>query len=203
MKKTAWVHMLGERIEMVENDFKTRCLHSGGGSEPPLLLLHGIGGHAESYLKNMKPLKDKLPNRDVYSIDLIGHGYSSKPGEYSIPNYAEHVEDFLEANDHSSAHIHGESMGGWIATWIGVNRPDLAETIGLNTTAGVNDNIHRKTLTEAELERAEQESDQLRERTREMISQSFPKDLVRRRVEWLFHDDLPEEVADIRYHIYQ
>ena len=31
---------------------RTRDLHSGDASRPPLLLLHGVGGHAEAYLRN-------------------------------------------------------------------------------------------------------------------------------------------------------
>lgn len=203
MTKTAWVRMLGGRVEYVDGQYRTRCLHTGGGDSPPLVLIHGIGGHAESFLKNMLPLGSNLSDRDIYAIDLIGHGFSDKPGEYLIPNYATHVEDFIESIGHDRAHIHGESLGGWIATWIGANNPGIAETVGLNTTAGVSDSIQRDVLSDDAYERQRAESQDLVDRTREMMGADYAKELVRRRVNWLFHGDPPEEVVDIRYHIYQ
>ena len=75
MSDTAWVHMLGESVEFVEGDeYVTRALKAGEGEKPPLLLLHGIGGHAETYVRNMIPLAERLEDRAVYAIDFVGHG---------------------------------------------------------------------------------------------------------------------------------
>jgi len=201
---SAWVSMLGGEVKYVHSgEYRTRCFHAGGGDRPPLILIHGVGGHAESYLKNVMPLAEELSDRDIYSIDLVGHGYSSKTGNYSLSDYGEHVAAFVESLDQDRAHIHGESLGAMVATWIGVNRPELAETIGLNTMAIVSDDIHETVLTDEQIERMEAEGEDLFRRTQEMMEEGFPKPLVRRRVEWLFHGDIPEELVDIRYHIYQ
>lgn len=196
--------MLGAEVKYEEGGgYRTRCLHQSGGDEPPIILIHGVGGHAESYLKNVVPLAERLPDRDVYAIDLIGHGFSSKTGNYALPDYGEHVESFIRQLDHERVHIHGESLGAMVATWLAVNRPDLVVTIGLNTMAIVSDDIHQEVLSDERMERMNRESEDLFERTQEMMDSGFPRELVRRRVEWLFHGDPPEELVDIRYHIYQ
>lgn len=201
---SAWVEMLGGEVSYVEgNEYRTRYLHAGGGSKPPVILIHGVGGHAESYLRNVIPLAELLPERDIYAIDLVGHGFSSKTGEYGLADYGDHVAAFIEGLDHDRAHIHGESLGAMVATWIGINRPELAQSLGLNTMAIVDDDIHETVLSAEQIERMEQESADLFHRTQEMMEEGFPKSLVRRRVEWLFYGDIPEELVDIRYHIYQ
>lgn len=202
--ESAWVSMLGSEVRHeCSGEYRTRCFHVRGGSEAPLILIHGVGGHAESYLKNVVPLAEALPERDVYAIDLVGHGFSSKTGDYSLSDYGEHVAEFVAGLEHDTAHIHGESLGAMVATWIGINRPELAETLGLNTMAIVDDEIHETVLSRDQIERMEEESEDLFHRTQEMMDEGFPKALVRRRVEWLFHGDIPEELVDIRYDIYQ
>lgn len=202
--KSAWIAMLGAEVRYeTSGEYRTRCFYKSGGDEAPLVLIHGVGGHAESYLRNLLPLAERLPNRDVYSIDLIGHGYSSKTGEYNLADYGEHVGAFVDSLDHDTAHIHGESLGAMVAAWVGVNRPEIATTLGLNTMALVSDDIHHDVLSDEQIERMNQESEDLFNRTQEMMDEDFPRDLVKRRVEWLFHGDAPEELVDIRYHIYQ
>lgn len=56
--------------------YRTRYLHAGNSSKPPLVLLHGITGHAEAYVRN---LQSHAEHFDVWAIDFIGHGYSAKP----------------------------------------------------------------------------------------------------------------------------
>jgi len=204
VNETAWVDALGAEVTYIDGPkYRTRCLRAGEGDEPPIILVHGIGGHVETYLKNVVPLAEKFDDRGVYAIDLIGHGFSSKPGEYTPQDYADHIEDIIHALGFDAAHIHGESLGGVIATWIGINRPELAESLGLNTTARIDDSMHEKVLTEEQLERKEQEIEDLYDRTAEMMEENFPRDLVARRVDWLFYKDPPEEIVDIRYNIYQ
>lgn len=197
--------MLGGSVEYIEGEnFTTRSLQFEGGESPPLILLHGIGGHAETYLKNLKILSERMPERSIYAIDFIGHGYSSKPQDvkYSIPELADHIEDFINAVGFERAHIHGESLGGWVAGWIGLNRPDLAKTIGLNTTGGtttVAKDIESQTVKKGE----KNDIKDLYDRTMEMLDAGCPEESVRHRLDWLFVDDPDEELIDIRYEIYQ
>jgi len=202
---TFWTEMLGGRIEYVQGDqYRTRCLHTGSGDEPPLILIHGIGGHAETYIKNMVGLADRLGDRSIYAVDLIGHGYSDAPTDidYTISDYQDHIEDLIHALGYESAHVSGESLGGWIACRFGIDRPELVESIGLNTMAGLGASVQDH-VSEAIREKQDEETQDLYDRTMSMLEESFPRDGVRRRCDWLFVDEPPEEIVDVRHQIYQ
>jgi len=206
MSSTAWVEMLGGNVVTVESDtYRTRALNSGDGDKPPLVLLHGIGGHAETYVRNMLPLADGLEDREVYAIDFIGHGYSSRPADlaYHITDYMDHVEEFVHAIGYDSAHIHGESLGGWVAGRLALDRPALVETVGFITTSGV---YHIDTSDEVS-EEAKEESiagiEDLYERSMEMLDEEITTERVRDRLQWLFVEQVDEELVAIREKIYR
>src|SRR2546423_9187769 len=56
---------------------RTRYLHAGDPSKPPLILLHGSGGHAEAYVRNLEAHAEHF---STWSFDMLGHGYTDKPG---------------------------------------------------------------------------------------------------------------------------
>ena len=49
---------------------------SGDKSLPPLILLHGVGGHAEAYARNLDAHGRYF---NTWSIDMLGHGWTDKP----------------------------------------------------------------------------------------------------------------------------
>lgn len=66
------------------------------GKGSPLLLIHGIGNGASSYewRKNISYLSK---NFKVYTIDLLGFGYSSKPKvSYTAFLYVQLIQDFIK-----------------------------------------------------------------------------------------------------------
>jgi pimeloyl-ACP methyl ester carboxylesterase len=197
--------MLGGAVEYVEGEqYTTRALRAGSGEKPPLVLLHGIGGHAETYARNVVPLARRLENRAVYALDFIGHGYSNCPTDvdYHVADYVEQVADFLAAVGHETAHVHGESLGGWVAGRMGLDHPELVETVGLITTSGV---YHIDTSGEV-AEDVKEESvagiEDLYERSMEMLDEGVTRERVRDRLQWLFVEDVDEELVDIRHRIY-
>lgn len=192
---TAWVEMLGGEIRYYRaNGIRTRCLEAGEGE--PLILLHGLGGHAEAYLKNILPLSERF---HVYAIDLVGHGLTDKPAlDYTIADFATHVTAFLDAIGASSAHVQGESLGGWIAAWLAIERPDRVRKLILNTTAGLR-------ITEQEPQVEGEGVARLRRLTDEAVTNPT-RETVRRRLAWLFHDpskSLTDELVEVRYRIYR
>ncbi|MDQ1489143.1 MAG: 2-hydroxy-6-oxonona-2,4-dienedioate hydrolase, partial [Actinomycetota bacterium] len=69
---TIWLEFLGRGVSETfydVNGIRTRVLEAGSGH--PLVMLHGTGGHAETYYRNLGPLSEHF---HVYSIDMIGHG---------------------------------------------------------------------------------------------------------------------------------
>lgn len=113
---------------------RTRCLTSGSEDKPLLLLLHGTGGHAEAYARNLGPHGKHFR---TIAFDMVGHGWSEKPdGSYEIPFYADHVLRVLDTLGAQRAHISGESLGGWVATWLAIHHPDRLNRLLLNTSGG-------------------------------------------------------------------
>jgi 2-hydroxy-6-oxonona-2,4-dienedioate hydrolase len=113
---------------------RTRYMSSGTPDKPLLLLLHGVGGHAEAYSRNLGSHGEHFW---TVAIDMLGHGWSDKPAiNYELPDYALHILDVLKALGRESAHISGESLGGWVATWMAVHHPHTVERLVLNTAGG-------------------------------------------------------------------
>ena len=89
--------------------------HHRGGSGEPLLLVHGIGSHWQVW----KPVLPALEaEREVVAVDLPGFGDSPPlPGdvEPSPEALAGAVAGFLDDLGWETAHVAGNSLGGWIA----------------------------------------------------------------------------------------
>ena len=113
---------------------RTRYLMAGNPSKPLLLLLHGVGGHAEAYTRN---LGVHAQHFWTVAIDMIGHGWTDKPDiNYQLPDYGKHALDVLKALGRDKASISGESLGGWVATWLAVHHPGCLDRLVLNTAGG-------------------------------------------------------------------
>ena len=68
---------------------RTRYLHAGDQDKPALVLLHGSGGHAEAYVRNLEAHAEHF---STWSIDMLGHGYTDKPGHpLEIRHYVDHL----------------------------------------------------------------------------------------------------------------
>src|SRR4030043_2429098 len=79
------------------------------GRGEPLVVVHGGGGDARTWLKNVEALADKYT---VYVPDLPGFG-GSQPldGHYYIPELAEFVDGFSNNLGLEKFHIAGHSLG--------------------------------------------------------------------------------------------
>ncbi|MFT4581440.1 MAG: 2-hydroxy-6-oxonona-2,4-dienedioate hydrolase [Gammaproteobacteria bacterium] len=115
-------------------DVRTRYLHAGDASLPPLLLLHGVGGHAETYSRN---LIEHAEHFNTYSIDMVGHGYSSKPDyDYEVDVYVEHLRAVIDTLGFDKICLSGESLGGWVAARFALKYPERLKRMVLNTCGG-------------------------------------------------------------------
>ncbi len=150
---------------------RTRYLHAGAAALPPLIMLHGTGGHAECYSRNLGAHGEHF---DTWAIDMIGHGWTDKPDrDYEIDAYVEHLKDVFDALGFERAHLSGESLGGWVAARFALRYPGRVERLVLNTTGGA-------TLIPAVMEK-------IKTATRAAV-QSPTWDTVRARLEWLMAD---------------
>lgn len=127
--------------------FRTRYLHAGDDTKPLLLLMHGITGHAEAYVRNLQSHGEHF---NTYAIDFIGHGYSSKPEHpLEIKHYIDQVLAVLDALGVEKAYLAGESLGGWVSAKFAQLHPDRVEKIALNTPGGTmaNPQVMERILT--------------------------------------------------------
>ncbi len=114
--------------------YRTRYLRAGDASKPKLLMLHGITGHAEAYVRN---LQAHAQHFDCWAIDFIGHGYSTKPDHpLEIPHYIDQLLAVLDAIGAERASFTGESLGGWVTARFAQLHPERVERIVLNTMGG-------------------------------------------------------------------
>jgi len=166
----------------------TRYLHSGSPDTPGLIFLHGTGGHAEAYTRNLGPHGEHF---NTYAIDMLGHGYTGKPNfDYEIPRYMDHLAGFMDAVGLKSASLSGESLGGWIAGAFAVAHPERVDKLVLNTAGA--EKVSPKAL------------DALRAST--LAAVEDPEwERVRSRLEWLMRRpaDVHDDLVASRQRIYQ
>ena len=167
---------------------RTRVLEAGTGH--PLILLHGTGGHAETYLRNIGPLSQHFR---VLAMDMVGHGYTDRPaGDYTMDTFADHVRGLIDTIGADQAFISGESLGGGVACWTALKYPDRVRALSLNTGILARpDEDGLKDLADIE------------ERTNRLAA-DLSAEAIRRRLEWLVYDPatMTEEMVQIRLKIY-
>jgi 2-hydroxy-6-oxonona-2,4-dienedioate hydrolase len=177
--------------------YRTRTIEIDNG-KVPLFLLHGGGGHAETYSRNMTNLSETC---HPIAIDFIWHGMSSRP-EYSNagPKESGHwlsqfTDQLLDLMDHmgiEKAIVEGESLGGWIALDMAINHPERTEKIILNTSWGIG--LDPEKVVEGDSDLAA-----LRETSVNALMNPT-KDLLRKRLEWLMPlGGVTNELVDLRY----
>jgi len=93
----------------------------GTSQRPPLLLVHGAGGHHLHWPSLLR----RLPETDVYALDLPGHGQSTGPGRTTIAGYAQVIGAFAAALALPPFILAGHSMGGAIAIAFSLTASEL------------------------------------------------------------------------------
>jgi pimeloyl-ACP methyl ester carboxylesterase len=109
--------------------------HHRGGAGDPLVLIHGLG-HTWRGWRPMLPLLEE--SFDVLAVDLPGFGYSPPlpAGVESSPEHlADAVERAMDAAGFSTAHLAGNSLGGWIS--LELARRGRATTVTAISPAGL------------------------------------------------------------------
>ncbi len=77
--KSVSVELLGTQTRIVQGErWHHRVIEAGDKSGEPLILIHGIGGHAETYARSLHNLASN--GFHVYAIDALFHGFTSKEG---------------------------------------------------------------------------------------------------------------------------
>lgn len=99
------------------------------GEGDPLLVIHGGGGDARTWLDNMAVLSDRYK---VYIPDLPGYGQSQPlDGAYYIPELAAFVASFSDNLGLESFHLIGHSLGGGVALNFALKFPNKIKKLVL------------------------------------------------------------------------
>lgn len=193
-----WVSLLGAEVRTYDAaGVPTRAIESGR-AETPLIMLHGVGGHAEAYARNVVPLGAHFR---TLAIDYLGHGLSgSIDGTLTKEAYARHLVDFLDAAGIAKANLLGESLGGWIAVWTSLLYPDRVGKIVYAVGAKL-----EVPVDAAAAERTAAGRTELIRLTKQFNADPS-RENVRARLSWLFRDpdrDVTDELVDLRWSLYQ
>lgn len=89
-------------------------------SKEPLVLLHGFSGVPTVWEPVAEPLAE---HHELHVLSLAGHA-AGRPlpagTEYSIATLADELEGQMDAAGLGTAHVCGNSLGGWLAIELGV-----------------------------------------------------------------------------------
>lgn len=103
------------------------------GSGTPIVLVAGTGYPGGTW---GPPLVDRLAERHaVLTFDHRGTGATpSTPERYSTRGFAADALGLMDALGLEAAHVVGHSMGGRVAQWMALDRPDRVRTLVLAAT---------------------------------------------------------------------
>ncbi|ESR58854.1 alpha/beta-Hydrolases superfamily protein [Citrus sinensis] len=101
-----------------------------GSTGPALVLVHGFGANSDHWRKNIMVL---AKSHRVYSIDLIGYGYSDKPNPrdffdkpfYTFETWASQLNDFCKDVVKDQAFFICNSIGGLVGLQAAVMEPEI------------------------------------------------------------------------------
>lgn len=99
------------------------------GRGPAAVLVHGLGGFAESWRHNLEALGARFT---VYAVDLPGFGRSGKPrARYTLTFFANAIRGFLDVLGIGRAALVGHSLGGAAAVTCALVHPGRVERLAL------------------------------------------------------------------------
>ena len=183
MNNSVHIDLLGTETRFVESsDYRTRVIEVSN-NKAPLILLHGGGGHAETFSRNLNSLAAVC--RPI-AMDFIWHGMSSRPSfsdgsatddVHWLRQFTLQVIDLMEVLGLQSASFEGESLGGWVALDLAINFPERVDALVLNTAWGI-------ALDKEHVEEGAADLDALRETSVAALNNPTLKTL-RTRLEWL------------------
>jgi pimeloyl-ACP methyl ester carboxylesterase len=104
-----------------------------GGPGVPLLLIAGTGYGGATWPRDT--IDALRAPRTIVTFDHRGTGRSgSSPGPYSTRQFAADAATVIEGLAQGPVHVLGHSMGGRVAQWVAIDRPDLVASLILAST---------------------------------------------------------------------
>lgn len=135
---SVWLHLMDTEFRQGYVDalgLRTRFVEAGSPDAPPLVMLHGTGGHWETFSANLPVLAEHFR---CVAFDMLGCGFTDKPDRpYEIKDYVEHVLAVLDVMGVERASFIGVSLGSWVICRLALDAPERVERIILNSPSGL------------------------------------------------------------------
>lgn len=116
----------------VEQSHGMHVVHDGVRHAAPLLLVHGSGASGAFWGPVARAL---AAHHHVIRMDLPGCGQSPPAASYDVPAQAARLAALLDDLGLRHVPVAGHSSGGFVATALAEQRPDLVGSIALLSTA--------------------------------------------------------------------
>jgi HOMODA hydrolase len=191
-----WLDLLGAEVRFVETPTfgRIRIAEAGRGRAETIVFQHGLNGHLEAYAKNVVPLAKEF---HVVAFDYVGHGLSDKKvSEYNPDVFADQLGELMTALGLESAHLSGESLGGWVSGLFAAKHPRRVKRLMLNTAGGI----------PIVSEKGKADMANFMALNKRNVDSVPTRESVTARMQWLMHPAnhhlLAEELIDLRLKIY-
>ncbi len=135
-----------EIIKLTYQTYTITIYHKQGKTNEKLVFLHG--GALDNAMMSWKEIIELMGSQyDIYAIDLIGYGSSSKPDiVYSITMYVEFLHNILQQLNIEKTHLAGLSMGGGISIGFSLKYPEMVDKLILIDSFGLYERMPFHTL---------------------------------------------------------
>ncbi|MEU4291786.1 alpha/beta hydrolase [Kribbella sp. NPDC026596] len=106
-------------------------VRDGSRQAPPMVFIHGSGASGTTWVPVVPALAE---HHDVVRVDLPGMGHSGAGTSYDVPTQATRVADLIDSLGVGPVTVVGHSSGGYVATSLAEQRPELVKAIALIST---------------------------------------------------------------------
>lgn len=115
----------------------TRVIEAGPADGRTVVLVHGTGGRADRWVRNLDVLA--AAGHRAYAVDLPGHGFASKGAalDCSVPGYRKFLAAFLDEMKIGKAVIAGTSLGGHVVASYACENPGRLSGLVLSGSMGL------------------------------------------------------------------
>ena len=124
----------GHRIRYHRTSATTDTDTESAALLPSVLCIHGFGGNADHWRKNLPELASTC---NAYAIDLLGYGFSDKPDPRSSPinsiynfeNWGRQIRDFIKEKIGKPTILSCNSVGGLAGLQAAIDEPELIPAV--------------------------------------------------------------------------
>ncbi len=117
--------MIDVRARFVKaNGVLSRYLEAGETNAMPLFVVHGLGGFADLWLRNIEVLGRHF---HVFAVDMLGHGFTDVVAFKEVAPHraaADHLDALVEALGISRMHLMANSYGAYLAALLYLGKPE-------------------------------------------------------------------------------